>query len=104
MAEEYILEMRKITKRFGNVTALEDMDIRVKKGELHAICGENGAGKSTLMKILHGYHPYGSYEGEIYLDGKPLRSADTADSQRAGISMEYQEINCQGTLTVSDNI
>jgi len=77
MAEEYILEMRKITKRFGNVTALEDMDIRVKKGELHAICGENGAGKSTLMKILHGYHPYGSYEGEIYLDGKPLRSADT---------------------------
>lgn len=104
MAEEYILEMRKITKRFGNVTALEDMDIRVKKGELHAICGENGAGKSTLMKILHGYHPYGSYEGEIYLDGKPLRSADTADSQRAGIAMVYQEINCLGTLTVSENI
>ena len=96
--------MKHITKRFGNFTALEDMNISVKRGEIHAICGENGAGKSTLMKVLHGYYPYGTYEGEIRMDGQLLCSANTTDSQRAGIAMVYQEINCLGTLTVSENI
>lgn len=104
MKEDYILEMKHITKRFGNFTALEDMNISVKRGEIHAICGENGAGKSTLMKVLHGYYPYGTYEGEIRMDGRLLCSANTTDSQRAGIAMVYQEINCLGTLTVSENI
>lgn len=104
MREDYILEMKNITKRFGNVVALENMNISVKRGEIHAICGENGAGKSTLMKVLHGYHPYGTYEGEIYLDGKLLRSNNTVDSQKAGIAMVYQEIDCLPTLTVSENI
>jgi ABC-type sugar transport system ATPase subunit len=104
MSEDYILEMKNITKRFGTVLALENMNISVKRGTIHAICGENGAGKSTLMKVLHGYHPYGTYEGEIYLDGKLLRSNNTVDSQNAGIAMVYQEIDCLGTLTVSENI
>jgi len=104
MKEDYILEMKNITKRFGNFTALENMNISVKRGEIHAICGENGAGKSTLMKVLHGYYPYGTYEGEIYVDGQLLRSANTADSQKTGIAMVYQEINCLSTLTVSENI
>ncbi len=104
MKEDYILEMKNITKRFGNFTALEDMNISVKRGEIHAICGENGAGKSTLMKVLHGYYPYGTYEGEIRMDGQVLCSSNTSDSQKAGIAMVYQEINCLGTLTVSENI
>jgi putative multiple sugar transport system ATP-binding protein len=60
-----ILEMRSITKTFPGVKALEDVTLNVKRGEIHAICGENGAGKSTLMKVLSGVYPHGSYTGDI---------------------------------------
>ena len=71
-----ILEMRGITKSFPGVKALRDVNLAVKEGEIHAICGENGAGKSTLMKVLSGVYPYGSYEGEIVFQGAgaPLRA------------------------------
>ena len=62
---EIILEMRNITKTFPGVKALDNVNLKVKKGEIHSLCGENGAGKSTLMKVLSGIYPYGDYDGEI---------------------------------------
>ena len=64
-----ILEMRNITKTFPGVKALDDVSLKVERGEIHALCGENGAGKSTLMKVLSGVYPIGSYEGDILYDG-----------------------------------
>ena len=63
-----ILAMRSITKEFPGVMALDDVSLQVKRGEIHAICGENGAGKSTLMKVLSGVYPHGSYSGDIVYD------------------------------------
>ena len=67
---EYILEMKDITKRFASVVANEDVNLSVKKGEVHALLGENGAGKSTLMNCLYGM--YDSYEGEIWFNGQKV--------------------------------
>ena len=71
-----LLEMRSITKTFPGVTALADVSLAVREGEIHAICGENGAGKSTLMKVLSGVHPHGSYTGDIVYRAR--RSGSTA--------------------------
>ena len=65
-----VLEMVDITKEFPGVKALANVSLTVRRGEIHAICGENGAGKSTLMKVLSGVHPYGTYTGKIFFDGK----------------------------------
>ncbi|MEV6816012.1 ATP-binding cassette domain-containing protein, partial [Micromonospora sp. NPDC051296] len=70
--DDHILEMRHITKTFPGVAALQDVSLAVRRGEIHAICGENGAGKSTLMKVLSGVYPSGSFDGEILFDGKPV--------------------------------
>ena len=67
--EEYILEMRGITKTFPGVKALSDVNFKVKKGEIHCLVGENGAGKSTLMKVLSGVYPVGTYSGDIVYKG-----------------------------------
>ncbi len=64
--EEPILEMRQITKKFGKVKALDNVNLKVRKGEIHALCGENGAGKSTLMNVLSGVYPFGSYLERFY--------------------------------------
>ena len=66
----FLLEMRNITKVFPGVKALDQVNIQVEQGEIHALCGENGAGKSTLMKVLSGIHPYGTYEGDIIYKGE----------------------------------
>ena len=65
-----ILEMRNITKTFPGVKALENVNLKVRQGEIHALVGENGAGKSTLMKVLSGVYPAGTYEGEIHYEGQ----------------------------------
>lgn len=69
---KYILEMKNITKEFPGVKALDNVNLQVEPGEIHALIGENGAGKSTLMNVLSGTYPAGSYTGEIYYDGKAV--------------------------------
>ncbi|WP_193043723.1 multiple monosaccharide ABC transporter ATP-binding protein [Mycolicibacterium baixiangningiae] len=99
-----LLEMCRITKRFGNVAALSDVDLVVRHGEIHAICGENGAGKSTLMKVLSGIYPHGSYDGEIVFDGAPGQFKDIRSSERRGIGIIHQELALVPVLSIAENI
>ncbi|SDN16895.1 monosaccharide ABC transporter ATP-binding protein, CUT2 family [Geodermatophilus siccatus] len=101
---DYILEMRGITKTFPGVKALEDVNLAVRRGEIHAICGENGAGKSTLMKVLSGVYPTGSYEGEIVFDGQPVRFNGIRDSEHVGIVIIHQELALVPYLSIAENI
>jgi D-xylose transport system ATP-binding protein len=101
---EFILEMKNITKQFPGVKALDNVNFRVKKGEIHALCGENGAGKSTLMKILSGVYPQGTYEGEIIIDGQLKQFKNIKDSERAGVSIIYQELALVKYMTAGENI
>ena len=71
--KDTILSMQHITKTFGSLKALTDVNLSVDRGEIHAICGENGAGKSTLMNVLSGVYPYGSYTGKIIFNGKECK-------------------------------
>jgi len=100
--ENYILEMKNITKTFPGVVALDNVNLSVCPGTIHALVGENGAGKSTLMKILNGV--YSATSGEIYLEGTKLELKGVKDAQAAGISIIYQEFNLINTLTVAENI
>ena len=102
--DDFVLEMRHITKRFSGVMALDDVTLCVRRGETLALLGENGAGKSTLMKILSGFYPAGSFEGEILLEGKKKEFANTSQSEKNGISMIYQELNMHNELTVAENL
>ena len=104
MSDNVILEMRNITKEFPGVRALDDISFRVKRGEIHCLVGENGAGKSTLMKVLSGVYPYGTYSGEIYLDGQLQQYGGIRDSEHAGIGIIYQELALIPELTVYENI
>jgi putative multiple sugar transport system ATP-binding protein len=99
-----ILEMRGITKTFPGVKALDDVNISVKAGEIHALVGENGAGKSTLMKVLSGVYPYGSYTGEISFEGEERRFRDIADSEKLGIIIIHQELALVPLLSIAENI
>ncbi|HEY3337209.1 MAG TPA: ATP-binding cassette domain-containing protein, partial [Propionicimonas sp.] len=99
-----ILEMRGITKRFPGVIALDDVNLAVERGEIHAICGENGAGKSTLMNVLSGVYPHGTYEGEIVYDGNPVQFRGIRDSERIGIVIIHQELALSPYLSIAENI
>ncbi len=99
-----ILEMRGISKSFPGVQALRNVNLAVRAGEIHAICGENGAGKSTLMKILSGVHPHGSYEGAIFYQGAERQFAGIADSERHGIIIIHQELALVPLLSIAENI
>ncbi len=99
-----ILEMTGITKTFPGVKALADVTLSVRKGDIHAICGENGAGKSTLMKVLSGVHPHGSYEGEIRFNGDLVEFGTIRDSERAGIVIIHQELALIPELSIAENI
>src|ERR1700721_3123326 len=99
-----ILEMRGITKTFPGVIALRDVNVSVREGEIHAICGENGAGKSTLMKVLSGVYPYGSYEGQIVFQGLERRFSRIADSEHLGIIIIHQELALVPLLSIAENI
>jgi putative multiple sugar transport system ATP-binding protein len=102
--DDTLLEMRNITKSFPGVKALEDVSLAVRRGEIHAICGENGAGKSTLMKVLSGVYPTGSYDGEIVFDGKPVHFNGIRDSEAVGIVIIHQELALVPYLSIAENI
>ncbi len=97
-----LLEMRGIAKRFGNFYALQDVNLDIYRGEIHALMGENGAGKSTLMKILAG--AYTATSGEIKIDGVSFPISSPKDAIHAGITLIYQEIHLSPNLTVAENI
>ncbi len=97
-----IIRLSHITKRYGGVTALEDVSFSIDKGEVHAIVGENGAGKSTMMKLLSGIIE--PDEGQIFIDGKEEEIISPLVSERLGISMVFQELNLFNALNVAANI
>ncbi len=101
---ENILRMRRITKTFPGVKALQDVHLDVARGEVHAICGENGAGKSTLMKVLSGVYPHGTYDGDIEFEGAVAEFKDIRDSERNGIVIIHQELALSPYLSVAENI
>ncbi|GAB3825876.1 sugar ABC transporter ATP-binding protein [Dactylosporangium cerinum] len=99
-----MLEMRSITKEFPGVKALADVNLVVRSGEIHAICGENGAGKSTLMKVLSGVYPYGSYSGDIIYQGSESRFPDIRSSEHAGIVIIHQELALVPGMSITENL
>ncbi|MGO4706864.1 multiple monosaccharide ABC transporter ATP-binding protein [Microvirga sp. 2MCAF38] len=99
-----ILEMRGITKTFPGVHALDDVNLVVRAGEIHAVVGENGAGKSTLMKVLSGVYPHGSYSGEIHFEGEERRFKGISDSEKLGIIIIHQELALVPLLSIAENI
>jgi len=99
---QYVLELHDICKYYGNLAANNNVNLKVKKGNVHAIVGENGAGKSTLMNIIAGVNRPGS--GTILLNGKERTFRDANDANRAGIGMVQQEFMLFDQLTVLDNI
>ncbi|WP_228259544.1 multiple monosaccharide ABC transporter ATP-binding protein [Siculibacillus lacustris] len=99
-----ILEMRGITKTFPGVKALDDVNMTVVPGEIHALVGENGAGKSTLMKVLSGVYPHGTYDGAIVYEGEERRFASIADSEKLGIIIIHQELALVPLLSIAENI
>ncbi|MEH6650367.1 MAG: sugar ABC transporter ATP-binding protein [Motiliproteus sp.] len=99
---EYILEMQNVSKTFPGVKALDNVNLNVRKGSIHALMGENGAGKSTLMKILYGiYTPDAG--GVVMLDGQPFTPKSPIDAIRSGLAMVPQEISPAHNLSVADN-
>lgn len=104
MENEYILEMRNITKEFPGVKALDNVNFKVRRGEIHCLVGENGAGKSTLMKVLSGVWKYGTYSGDIVYEGEVQKFHSIADSEGKGIAIIYQELALFPELPIYENI
>lgn len=102
--EDVILEMINITKTFPGVKALNNVSLKVQKGEIHALVGENGAGKSTLMKVLSGVYSHGTYTGEIHYQGKLCEFKDIKESERLGIVIIHQELALIPYLSIEENI
>lgn len=100
----HVLEMSDITKEFPGVKALDRVNFKVRKGEIHALCGENGAGKSTLMKVLSGLYPAGTYSGEIIIEGQSRQFHQISDAEKAGIAIIHQELALVKEMTVGENI
>lgn len=101
---DYILEMNNITKSFSGVKALDGVNLKVKRGSIHAIVGENGAGKSTLMNVLSGVYPYGTYEGDIKYEGEICKFKTINDSEDRGIVIIHQELALVPNLSIKENI
>jgi len=99
-----ILEMRNITKEFPGVKALDDVNLKVEAGEIHALCGENGAGKSTLMKVLSGVYPHGTYAGDILFQDDVCVFKDIKSSESLGIVIIHQELALIPELSIAENI
>lgn len=101
---EIILKMQHITKTFPGVKALDDVNLEVEKGEIHALVGENGAGKSTLMNVLSGIYPYGTYEGEIIYNGETCKFKEIRDSENKGIVIIHQELALVPEMSIGENM
>lgn len=102
ITRDIILSCRGVSKAFGGTQALENVELDIGRGEVHALLGENGAGKSTLMRIIIGL--YRADSGVITFEGKPYHANDPADAIRKGISMIHQELNPEYHLTIAENI
>lgn len=101
---EYILEIENLTKEFPGVRALDSVNLKVKKGEIHSLCGENGAGKSTLMSVISGVYPKGSYEGKVFYKGKETHYSSVKDSEKEGLAIIHQELALSPYLSIYENI
>lgn len=101
---QMILQMQNITKTFGPVKALTNVNLEIVRGEIHAICGENGAGKSTLMNVLSGVYPSGTYSGTIFYEGKECNFRKITDSEELGIVVIQQELALSPFLSIAENI
>ncbi|KAB2873398.1 MAG: sugar ABC transporter ATP-binding protein, partial [Bauldia sp.] len=97
-----LLELIGISKSFGGVQALRDVDFSLRAGEIHGLVGENGAGKSTLMKIIAGVHH--DFLGTMRLDGEEVRFRSARDALDAGVGMVHQELSIVPDLTVAENV
>ena len=99
-----LLEMKNIVKTFPGVKALDNVNLQVEEGEIHALVGENGAGKSTLMNVLSGIYPYGSYEGHIIYDGEVCKFSRISDSEEKGIVIIHQELALVPYMSIAENM
>jgi D-xylose transport system ATP-binding protein len=106
VSDDIILDIQNVTKEFPGVTALNDVSIQIKRGEIHGLCGENGAGKSTLMKILSGVYPYGTYYGRVLFNGNELKLEHSSIRQATdlGIAIVHQELTLVPSMTVGENV
>lgn len=96
--------MRSITKEFPGVKALDDVNLVVKRGSIHALVGENGAGKSTLMKVLSGIYPYGTYSGDIVYNDEVCKFGTIKDSEKLGIVIIHQELALVPQMSIAENM
>lgn len=101
---DYILEMNEITKLYPGVKALDNVNLKVERGEIHALVGENGAGKSTLMNVLSGTIPHGQYTGKIIYNGEECVFTNIRDSEQKGIVIIHQELALIPELTIAENM
>ena len=99
-----ILEMKNITKEFPGVKALDNVNLKVEEGEIHALVGENGAGKSTLMNVLSGIYPFGSYTGDIVYKGEVCQFQKIKDSEEKGIVIIHQELALIPYMSIGENM
>lgn len=101
---EYILEVENLTKVFPGVKALDNVNFKIKKGEIHCLCGENGAGKSTLMNVVSGVYPHDSYDGKVFLHGKKTSYKTVKDSEKDNLAIIHQELALSPYLSIYENI
>jgi putative multiple sugar transport system ATP-binding protein len=104
MERPLVLQMKDIVKVFPGVRALDGVNLEVRQGDIHAICGENGAGKSTLMKVLSGVYPHGTYEGQMFFMGNEIAFKNIKESEKAGIVIIHQELALIPELSIMENI
>jgi putative multiple sugar transport system ATP-binding protein len=101
---EILLEVQNVTKDFPGVRALSNVNFKVKRGEVHCLCGENGAGKSTLMGVVSGVYPKGDYEGKVLIRGEETQFRSLRDSEKVGLTIMHQELALSPYLSIYENM
>ncbi len=99
---ETVLSVSGICKQFNGIPVLKNVDLEIRRGEIHALMGENGAGKSTIIKIITGV--YAKDAGEIFVEGNPVEIHSRKDAKDCGISVIYQELSLVPAMSVTENI